>query len=63
MDATKTVQIAGGIAQLAEQLERDLENAPDKKAVFHDVRKMRRSLNVLEMELRHGEDTTLGDAC
>ncbi len=60
---TRTAELVENIANLAEQLQQDVDQEASKQPVFSDIREIRRSLNTLEQELRGETISTTGDAC
>lgn len=64
MNAPEAVKLAEDVAGMAEQLRHELvsERRP-RRDVFQDIHALRRSVELLEREVRDAEPDTVGEAC
>jgi len=62
MKAGAGPELAGELVDSVERLREDMYEGIDNRSLWVDIREVRRSLNVLEQELRNGGAWTKGDA-
>lgn len=63
MNETRVVELAAQIAEEAEQLKHDVGKPGTEHPPYGEIHAIRRSLVLLETELRDSHDEARGDAC
>lgn len=62
MKAEAETEIVGELVQSVERLREDMHGGTDNRSLWADIREVRRTLTVLEGELRNESISTKGDA-